>query len=88
MKGLSHIYRPDLLQKDILCFYMVLMSIQIIALEGMEISLVKAGAMAFSFPFLSAHPFKKGYDSLILGHSLLDSSNMLQSYVFKCSIVG
>ena len=52
MKGLSHIYRPDLLQKDILCFYMVLMSIQIIALEGMEISLVKAGAMAFSFPIL------------------------------------
>ena len=42
----------------------------------------------FSFPFLSAHPFKKGYDSIILGHCLLDSSNMLQSYVFKCSIVG
>lgn len=52
MKGLSHIYRPDLLQKDILCFYMVLMSIQIIALEGMAISPLKAGAMAFSFPFL------------------------------------
>lgn len=52
MKGLTHIYRPDLLQKDILCFYMVLMSVQIIALEGMSISPLKAGAMSLSFPIL------------------------------------
>ena len=52
MRGLSHIYQPDLLLKDILCFYMVLMSVQIIALEGMAISLVKATAMTFSFPIL------------------------------------
>ena len=52
MKGLSHIYHPVLLQKYILCFYMVLMSVQIIALEGMSISPLKAGAMAISFPIL------------------------------------
>lgn len=52
MRGLSRIYRPDLLQRDILCFYMVMMSIQIIALEGMTISPLKAGAMALSFPIL------------------------------------
>lgn len=52
MKGLTHIYRPDLLQKYILCFYMVLMSVQIIALEGMSISPLKAGAMSLSFPIL------------------------------------
>ena len=52
MKGLTHIYRPDLLKKDILCFYMVLMSVQIIALEGMSISPLKAGAMSLSFPIL------------------------------------
>lgn len=52
MKGLSHIYHPVLLQKYILCFYMVLMSVQIIALEGMSISPLKAGTMAISFPIL------------------------------------
>ena len=52
MRGLPRIYNSDLLQKDILCFYMVMMSVQIIALEGMTISPLKAGAMALSFPIL------------------------------------
>ena len=37
---------------------------------------------------LSAHSLEKGYDRILLGYCLLDGSIMLQSYFFKCSIVG
>lgn len=49
MNVISPFARKENLLKFTLCFYMVLMSVQIIALEGMSISTIKAVCMTFSF---------------------------------------